>query len=127
MYDKKIALAIKFKRRAKGTQLQDEAGRDVKDVFGNPIKCQGGWNDPVIPKQLCSAISAICRAKGVSSTESYCEECDECLDLDQQQLYHGCDLHRGRPQIRRTGNPCNSQIVKNELRRSLQDGQGKRI
>ena len=58
-----IALFIIFKRSKKGEPLLDQHGNPVKDVFGEEIKCQGGWNNPKNAEQYLAAIGCIHAAR----------------------------------------------------------------
>ncbi|ORY43852.1 hypothetical protein BCR33DRAFT_251222 [Rhizoclosmatium globosum] len=121
-----ISLAMKFKRKAEGTPLTDSDDQPVTDVNNQPIPCQGGWNDPKNCNQLLSSLASIHKARGVEENEPYCEPCDDCILLDKQGNFYGCNGCRGRgfPRLWRRGNPCMSAIVQNTLRQSTIDAAG---
>ena len=41
-----LALYFDFKHNELGSELIDLEGNLVKDCTGNPILCEGTWNDP---------------------------------------------------------------------------------
>ena len=99
-------------------------GVEVKDVFGNFIKCRGGWNDPKNVDQMLSAVTTVHNARlqeGYTSTYSNaCVEC--CKLLNEHQDKSGCPFHCYKPIHWRTGNPKTSTIIKNALHRNSKEG-----
>lgn len=117
-----LALFIKWKRGEKGTPLVRLDNSSVIDIFGSPIKCEGGWKDPKNVQQFNSAVVAI---HGVHEQRGqYQEKCTECIELENRGDGHmGCRIHRGAPCIWRKGCPVKSGTVTNAVARSAKDGE----
>ena len=110
--DTAIAL-MKFKRLAKGTVLKDTAGRNVvKDIFGNPIKADGRWDNPRLVGIYRSALMTIHTENKQGG--NYFEKCDDCCDDDIR-----CDIHGNSPQYRRSGNPALDSAFVNKKKKYL--------
>jgi hypothetical protein len=117
-----LALFIKWKRGEKGTPLLRLDASSVSDIFGMPIACEGGWNDPKNVQQFNSAVVAV---HGVHEQRGqYQEKCTKCIELENSgDGYMGCRIHRGSPCIWRKGCPVQSGSVKNAVARSSKDGE----
>jgi hypothetical protein len=90
-----IALYIKWKHGEKQSPLLDYEGNSMKDVDGNVVLCDGGWNDPKIVGQFNTAVKAVHNAKGHRG--DYQESCSECFELEKKGCGHeGCTNHRGQ-------------------------------
>lgn len=48
-----------------GSELVDAYMRPVRNIEGNVVLCEGGWNDPKNSEQLQSAISALHQQFGI--------------------------------------------------------------
>ncbi|TPX74577.1 hypothetical protein CcCBS67573_g04170 [Chytriomyces confervae] len=122
-----IVKFITFKREEAGTPLVHN-NEPVLDVFGDPVYCQGGWNDPNGVAQLLTALTSVHQARGVEENEPYCDPCNTCIELDKQGDRFGCDSCRGRgfPRLWRRGNPCRNIDVKNTMARSTRNAAGYR-
>ena len=48
-----------------GSELVDSYMRPVKNIQGDDVLCEGGWNDPKNAEQLQSAITALHQQFGI--------------------------------------------------------------
>jgi hypothetical protein len=117
-----IALFIKWKRTAKSEYLTESSGNIINDVLGQPVLCDGGWNDPKNVKQFMSAVRVIHYAH--NQRGQYREKCSECVRLHEIGQGHlGCHFHVARPCVWRKGCPPESNVVSNSLKQSNKDGE----
>ncbi|KAI8833674.1 hypothetical protein BJ741DRAFT_579538 [Chytriomyces cf. hyalinus JEL632] len=70
MNKESIVKFIKFKREEEGTPLLYN-NELVLDIYGIPVVCQGGWNDPKIVVQLLTALTSVHEARGVEENGPY--------------------------------------------------------
>ena len=87
-----IVLHHKWKVGASGSFLLTENGQKVLDLDRNEIRCLGSWISPENLEQCRSAISTLHRARNMVG--KYQNPCNECVELDRKNLYHGCRFHR---------------------------------
>lgn len=119
-----IALFINWKRYPAGSPLLEIGNGSVilADVEGNPIRCQGTWNDPNNVNQLLSAVGAIHEARNQGG--AYFNSCEDCIDIyTRLNDKSGCRFHT-TAQLWRRGNPRTAVVVKNTFKQSNIDGSG---
>ena len=101
---------MKFKRLKKGEVVKDTADRNViKDIFGNPVKADGQWDNPRMVSIYKSALMVLHIEN--KQTGNYFERCDHCYDEDIR-----CEVHGNAPQYRRSGNPAVSDTMNSTTR-----------
>ena len=82
----------------------------MKDVFGFPIICDGGWNSPSNIEQFITMVGNLHIARG--QRDSFLDHCEQCRVLENNGTHnHGCIQHRGGLRLFRTGNPCKIEIM----------------
>ncbi|RKP17529.1 hypothetical protein ROZALSC1DRAFT_24113 [Rozella allomycis CSF55] len=59
-----VAYDITSKHGIKGSIIKDINQNEVIDVFGEPVQCFGGWNDPKNLKQFMSALGWLHTLRG---------------------------------------------------------------
>jgi hypothetical protein len=122
MNSKTIADFIRFKKGNPGDPfIPDKIGLQRTDVLGRKMVCMGGWIDPRNVDQCLSAIGALHAARG-DHIGNYEKQCQQCREMPV--LRDGCDIHIGKPQIWRRGNPCLTSEVKNAMKQSRLDSSG---
>ena len=106
-------LMLRFKRQAKNTPLMrtgSNSAQQVRDIFGNKVYAQGGWNNPKGEWILTAGITGLHQNHGHTG-EGYCKPCGKCMrKLDQSK---GCVHHVGQPLLRRMGDPTKCQDYRN--------------
>jgi hypothetical protein len=108
----------------KGTILTDSHKNVVKDVFGEPILCKGGWNDPENVQSFLTAIR--CMHDGMNNTGPYLEPCNACISRRADGESTGCDDHTTGMFLRQQGNPVDTETVKAAYKKSTKTGRGYR-
>ncbi|KAI9324302.1 hypothetical protein DFJ73DRAFT_966423 [Zopfochytrium polystomum] len=135
MQPETIASFITYKRSPPNTPLLDPAGTAIVDVVhGQPIMCQGGWNDPMSANSFVSVISGIHRSRNQGGP--FLEDCPRCKALETPPTQEpelpavhqhepsttaastGCHAHRFRPMLYRMGNPLHCSTVRDALHNS---------
>ena len=117
-----IVSFIKFKRSAEGAELLDKDGNAVKDVLGNPVLCQGGWDDPRNVEQLMSAVGLLHEARGETGRGAFEDRCLACIAAESEGKRDGCRRPHTTSHLWRIGNPLRSEILKNTMKQSTKDG-----
>jgi hypothetical protein len=131
MDPKSIALFIYWKRGKRGDVLKDWDENIILDVFQQPVKIEGGWNDPKGLDRLSAAISLAHETRGTHILTAGCmttgdapfvDECKVCIAMQSQRqpcIAHGTTYH-----LLPRGNPWKSVDVKNAHRESTRAGAG---
>ena len=110
-----VALYMLYKTGEEGVDLcRMDSDDPVLDVNGDIITCSGEWHCMVSVEQFLTSISAAHR--GISQSGCYRNSCPDCFKDIDNETGNGCHNHRGRPLFWRTGNPRDSEVVKNALR-----------
>jgi len=110
-----VALYMLYKTGEEGADLcRMDSDDAVLDVNGDIITCSGEWNCMVSVEQFLTSISAAHR--GISQSGCYRNSCPDCFADVDKPTANGCHNHRGRPLFWRTGNPRDSEVVKNAHR-----------
>lgn len=115
----------RFKRLPAGTPLMSTDGStQLKDVFGTPMTCDGGWLAPKNSEHFQAAISDIHEANERGG--QYTGPCDNCRALAPEEQYKGCQHHLGEPRLFAKGNPVEHQDFKNTMetlkKAAIEDG-----
>lgn len=127
MSSKLIANFIRFKKGKPGDALLDGSGVPVLDRMGNPVLCQGGWNDPENVRQMLSAVGALHASR--DQRGQYHDRCEACwsqystLRESLKSYFTGCFHHTGNPTLWRRGDPMQSVDVENAKRFSDRESQ----
>ena len=121
MKPESIALYLRFKRWKNGTILKSFTTEEVvNDIFGEPVLCDGGWNDPGNANQFLSAITTAHRA--INQSGAFKSPCNSCIESWRKNSNsNGCRFHPGDIRVWRNGNPRDSQIVKNAYRENTKE------
>ena len=98
-----VALFLKFKSGTKGDLLQNSSGQQIKDIFGNPVRCEGTWTAPMNVTRFVSAVNRLHQLR--NHMGQYTDKCPNCLALPHERRHIGCKAHEPRPCFRREGNP----------------------
>jgi hypothetical protein len=116
-----IALYFRYKSWQKGDKLKDFLSNTVVlNIFGDPILCDGAWKDPGNSNQFLSAVTSVHAARAQNGPyKTPCMFCTE--EWSKSQDSNGCRFHPGDIRVWRTGNPRNSDIVKNAYRENTQE------
>jgi hypothetical protein len=116
-----IALYFRYKRCQKGSYLKCfTTNEHVNDIFGSPILCEGGWNDPGNGNQFLTAMTSLHDTRDQKGP--FRAPCSTCIEQwKKNQESNGCRFHPGEIRIWRTGNPRNSDIVRNAYREFTQE------
>ena len=97
-----VALFIKFKSGKKGNLLENSAGQQINDIFGNPVRCEGTWTAPMNVTRFVSAINRLHQLR--NHMGQYSDKCPDCLALPQERHHIGCKAHEPCPCCCREGN-----------------------
>ena len=117
-----IVSFIQFKSSKEGAELLDQDGNVVNDVFGNPILCQGGWDDPKNVEQLMSAVGLLHGTRGETGRGAFEDRCLACLAAESEGRTDGCRKPHTTSHLWRIGNPLQSETLKNAMKQSSKDG-----
>ena len=97
----------------------NEDGNPVLGIDGNNVLCIGTWLAPINVEQCRSAISCAHDNRGHPQFSTYSSPCPECLAIVPDDSYKGCRFHRGKPHLWSNGNPKNSKVWRDWLKRYL--------
>jgi hypothetical protein len=114
-----------FKRRKNTEALvsMSNGGMPILDVFGLPMSCEGGWNQPTKAEQFKSSISILHRVR--EHTGPYYDVCDECYAKVGTARLVGCDRHSNQgARLFRSGNPTSHESFGNTLKTLSLEGKG---
>ena len=104
----------RFKRLPPGAPLMSTDGStQLKDAFGTPMTCDGGWIAPKNAEHFQAAIADIHEANERGG--QYTGHCDNCRALPLEERYKGCQHHLGEPRLFAKGNPVEHQEFKNTM------------
>ena len=104
----------RFKRLPPGTPLMSTDGStQLKDAFGTPMTCDGGWIAPKNAEHFQAAIADIHEANERGG--QYTGHCDNCRALPLEERYKGCQHHLGEPRLFAKGSPVEHQELKSTM------------
>ena len=102
-----IELFLLYKHQKAGKPLVDQSTQEpVKDIFGQPIVCDGAWRAPDSIKTFNAAIANLHTANNQNGV--YYEACKDCYAIHENGWYKGCVCHSGCPLTQRSGDPANA-------------------
>jgi hypothetical protein len=106
---------LRFKRTPVNTPFFETgcstSNKRVTDVFGVPMRTEGGWKAPKMEMIFSAAISDLHAAN--NHTAEYTDVCDDCRAKPADQQHHGCSVHSSCPRLYRKGNPVTHQTYIN--------------
>ncbi len=104
----------RFKRLKPGDPLMSTNGStQLKDVFGTPMTCDGGWDNPKNAEHFAATIGDAHVANDRGG--QYYDHCDACRALPTEERYKGCEHHFGEPRLCNKGNPTDHIVFKNVM------------
>lgn len=119
MRPESIVYYFKWRSEEKGTVLKDLEGQSIIGMDGREMECVGTWKAPINLEQCRSALTCAYENRGHDPGTKHCEPCADCLSLDPDNNYKGFRFHRGQPHLWYTGNPRNSKIFKDFMKRYM--------
>ena len=99
--------------------LLDRFGKEVVDVFGDPVISVGDWNNPKNCDQYSAAITILHSTHDQNG--AYVATCDNCLNIPPEERFKDCVFHQGNPCLRRRGDPSKSPYFTNSMTRIKKD------